>query len=140
MGWFRKKKVRPWDVPPSPAPSDYPVFIKDAGASMTTFHVMNGEGRIRYLTRDGQQGAAADNGWRIFSELDTDEYVADTANLTIADFNQLCAIEPALIGIYDFPVGSDLEIVRDDRIRIIDVTTGLEVPEDKFFVPEQHRS
>jgi hypothetical protein len=140
VGWFRKKRARPWDVPPIPAPTDYPELIKDAGACMTTLHVMNGEGRIRFMTRSGKRHAAADNGWQIFSELDTDDYLAVTANSTIADFNQLCAVEPALIGIWDLPDGSDLEIVRDDRIRIFDVTTGLEVPEEALFVPEQFRS
>ena len=41
------------------------------------------------------------------------------------DFNDLCAIEPALIGIWDMPVGSDLQIVRDEQgIHIFDTPTG----------------
>ena len=73
------------------------------------------------------------------SHLDTTEYLNDPANWRIVDFNDLCAIEPALIGIWDMPVGSDLQIVRDDRIRIFDTPTGREIPVEEMYVPAIHR-
>ena len=44
---------------------------------------------------------------RIMSHIDTSEYLNGADSWRITDFNEACAIEPALIGIYDFPVGSD---------------------------------
>ena len=55
------------------------------------------------------------------------------------DFNDLCAIEPALIGIWDMPVGSDLQIVRDEQgIHIFDTPTGREIPMENSYVPPGH--
>jgi hypothetical protein len=123
-----------------PAPDDYPQFIAGAGASIATRQLMAGQGQVRFMMREEPREGVPDNGWRIFGDLDTDEHVADAANLVVVDFNQLCALEPALIGIWDLPVGTDLEIVRDDRIRIIDVRQNAEVPPELFYVPEQHRA
>lgn len=82
----------------------------------------------------------ADNGWRIFSSIDSEAYLADPSNLQVADFNAVCALEPALIGIYDFPVGSDLQIVDDGSgIRVVETATGREVPAENFFVPPAMR-
>jgi hypothetical protein len=50
------------------------------------------------------------------------------------------AIEPALIGIYDFPVGTDLTLERDGAIRIIDNASGREIPPENFYVPPQFRA
>ena len=118
--------------------ADYPEFIRGAGACIASANVLSGAGRVRWMVREESQ-APVDNGWRIFSHLDTSEYLNDAVNLKIADFNQVCAIEPALIGIYDFPVGSDLQIVDDGRIRIVETATGREVPAEEFYVPPQFR-
>jgi hypothetical protein len=118
----------------------YPEFIAKAGACLVTKNVLTHAGSVRWMVREDSK-APVDNGWRIFSEVDTEEYLADASNFQITDFNAVCALEPALIGIYDFPVGSDLEILRDDAgIHIIDATTGREVPRDRFYVPPQFRA
>lgn len=57
----------------------------------------------------------------------------------ITSCNEVCSIEPTLIGIPDFSVGSDLELVDDGRIRIVDGRTGRELPPENFHVPPQHR-
>ena len=98
-------------------------FIPNAGACLATLNVINRTGVVRWMVRVPSQ-MPADNGWQIMSHLDTTEYLNDPANWRIVDFNDLCAIEPALIGIWDMPVGSDLQIVRDDRIRIFDTPVG----------------
>ena len=56
-------------------------------------------------------------------------------------FNDLCSIEPALIGIWDMPVGSDLQIVRDELgIRIVDTPTGREIPRENLYIPPAWRA
>ncbi|MFB7958031.1 DUF2185 domain-containing protein [Streptomyces sp. NPDC056045] len=118
----------------------YPEFIPGAGASLVTRSVLAGESRVRWVHRKPSR-QPADNGWRVLGDTDTSAYLSDTKNWVIADFNELCAIEPALIGIYDFPIGSDLQIVREGQgIRIVDITSGHEVPRTAFYVPPQHRA
>lgn len=114
-------------------------FIPNAGACLTSKNVLSGAGRVKWLVREDSV-AAADNGWRIFSEIDTDEYLADAANMQIVEYNRLCEIEPALINIYDFPLGSDLQIVDDEAgIRIVDTATGDAISPRQFYVPPQYR-
>ena len=87
--------------------TEYIEFIPKAGLCLTTKNVMQRRGQVRWMTRD-PSSRPADNGWRIFSDIDTTEYLKDTTNWQIEDFNNVCYVEPALIGIYDFPVGSGL--------------------------------
>ncbi|MFC9559248.1 DUF2185 domain-containing protein [Agromyces sp. NPDC056965] len=120
--------------------TSYPEFIPGAGAGLATKNVLSGAGRVRWMVRKPSR-QAADNGWRIMSDVDSSEYLSESGNWVITDFNELCAIEPALIGIYDFPVGSDLQLVDDGQgIQIFDSASGREVPRSAFYVPEQHRS
>lgn len=112
-------------------------FIADAGACLASTNVVTGAGRVKWMVREESQ-ATADNGWRIFSAIDTDEYLADSSNLQVVDFNLVCELEPALIGILDLPVGSDLQIVDEgDGISTVHTDTGIVVPREQMFVPEQ---
>jgi len=100
---------------------------------------MEGRGKVRWMVRDPSTGGA-DNGWRIMSHIDTTDYLNDSSNWQIVAFNDVCNVEPALIGIYDFPVGSDLQIVRDERgIHVVETSTGREIPVENFYVPPQFR-
>ncbi|MFH9727574.1 DUF2185 domain-containing protein [Streptomyces sp. NPDC017254] len=113
----------------------YPEFIQGAGASLATRSVLSGAGRIRWAHRKPSRHAA-DNGWRVMSDVDSSEYLSDAGNWAVTDFNELCAIEPALIAVYDFPVGSDLQIVKDGAgLRILDAVSGREVPQSAYYVP-----
>ncbi|KNX39345.1 DUF2185 domain-containing protein [Luteipulveratus halotolerans] len=118
----------------------YPEFIPKAGACLVSRNVMSEVGTVRWMVREESQ-ASADNGWRIFSHVDTSEYLSDPEHLQVVDFNEVCAIEPALIGIWDLPVGSDLQVVRDERgIHIVETTTGREVPREQLFIPPRARA
>lgn len=118
----------------------FPEFIPNAGACLASKNVLSGAGRVRWMVREASK-APQDNGWRIFSHIDTSDYLADAANLQVVAFNQVCALEPALIGIYDFPVGSDLQLVVDERgIHIFDTPSGREIPRENFYVPPAMRA
>ncbi|MFD1574488.1 DUF2185 domain-containing protein [Agromyces cerinus subsp. nitratus] len=115
--------------------TSYPEFIPGAGASLATKNVLSGAGRVRWMVRKPSR-QPADNGWRIMSDVDSSEYLSDSGNWVITDFNELCAIEPALLGIYDFPVGSDFQLVDDGSgIQIFDTASGREIPRSAFYVP-----
>ena len=141
--WIRQHETPiPYVAPPGGPRSGGPgrggelmvEFIKDAGACLATRNVMERRGRVRWMVREPSK-APADNGWRIFSVLDTSEYLADPSNFQIVSFNDVCTIEPALIGIYDLPVGSDLQIVDEDRIQIAETATGRVLDDGELYVP-----
>ncbi|WP_106850451.1 DUF2185 domain-containing protein [Blastococcus sp. Marseille-P5729] len=114
------------------------VFIPNAGACMTTKNVTSGVAPVRWMDREPSRDGKVDNGWRIFSAADTSEYLEDTANWQVVDFNTVCNIEPALIGIWDLPIGSQLELrVADGRRSIVDSRTGRVIPEEALFVPSR---
>ena len=119
---------------------DHIEFIPKAGACLATRNVVEQKGLVRWMVR-GESQVPADNGWQIMSHIDTSDYLNDSSNWQIVDFNDLCAIEPALIGIWDMPVGSDLQIVRDEQgIHIFDTPTGREIPMENSYVPPAMRS
>lgn len=103
-------------------------FITNAGAAIVSRKIVKRTGNIKWLTREAPI-APQDTGWRILSDRDTDEYLADPANMTVVDFNDICDIEPACIGIYDLPVGSDIQLVvePDGRRRWFDNKTEREI-------------
>ena len=103
-------------------------YITNAGAAIVSRKIVEGTGNIKWLTREAPI-APQDTGWRILSDRDTDEYLADPANMTVVDFNDICDIEPACIGIYDLPVGSDIQLVvePDGRRRWFDNKTEREI-------------
>ena len=103
-------------------------YITNAGAAIVSRKIVERTGNIKWLTREAPI-APQDTGWRILSDRDTDEYLADPANMTVVDFNDICDIEPACIGIYDQPVGSDIQLVvePDGRRRWFDNKTEREI-------------
>ena len=103
-------------------------YIINAGAAIVSRKIVERTGNIKWLTREAPI-APQDTGWRILSDRDTDEYLADPANMTVVDFNDICDIEPACIGIYDLPVGSDIQLVvePDGRRRWFDNKTEREI-------------
>lgn len=93
--------------------------------------------RARLAPRPHPGGAAAGEAvasrsavWMVLSSVDTEECPDDSENLEIADFNTVCALEPAMILVWDMPVGSDIEIIKEPNghTRIYDHAT------DEFVV------
>lgn len=77
------------------------------GGSLTTKNLLNGIGKLRWCVREEFQNSV-DNGWRFFSDQDTDEYLADTNNWVVCDFGTIVEIEPAVLKIFDLPIGTEL--------------------------------
>lgn len=89
-------------------------FIKNAGACLVSKNILNGQGRLKWLVREEGIDSTVDNGWRFFSDIDTSEYLDNPNNLSVCDFNTVAEIEPAIIAIYLMPVGSDLQLVKEN--------------------------
>ena len=96
-------------------------FINNAGAAIVSRKSVERTGNIKWLTRE-EPFAPQDSGWRVLSDRDTAEYIRDSKNLFLADFNDICNLEPACIAIYDLPIGSNIQLVvePDGRRRWFD--------------------
>jgi hypothetical protein len=104
--------------------TNIPDFVPASGASIVSRNIMDGTAPLRWLVRDAAANPQ-DNGWRFFSAIDDEAYLADPANLQVASFTSVAAVEPAIIPILFLPEGTDLELVRDDDgLHFIDSTIG----------------
>lgn len=105
-----------------------PEFIRDSGASIASRRILDGSALLKWAVREDPSNPS-DNGWRFFSEIDDESYLDDPSNLEVASFNEVAAIEPAVIPLLHMPVGTDLAIIREQgRIRFFDNETGRELP------------
>ena len=107
----------------------YTTYIRDAGYAFVSRKIAERTGNIKWLIRETPI-ALDDSGWRVLSDRDTAEYIRDSKNLFLADFNDICNLEPACIGIYDLPIGSNIQLVvePDGRRRGFDNKTKKEIP------------
>lgn len=103
-------------------------YIENAGSCIATAQAISGQGRIRWMTRT-PSAVASDSGWRFYADEDDEENVAHTTNMRVVDFNQVVHLEPIVASVYDYPVGSDFELVTlpDGSRQLRDTTTGLPV-------------
>lgn len=102
---------------------------------MITKSIYHGTSKLKWLFRE-ESVAPADNGWRAMGDSDTQEYVDDPNNHIIVDFNTLAKIEPAVLLVYDMPVGTDLEFFFDDTGRyFIDTKTGKRIQRHEDTLP-----
>lgn len=100
------------------------VFIDRAGGMVVTKSLLLGRSKLKWIFRE-ESVDAADNGWRAIGDTDTQDDINDSKNIAVADFNTLANIEPAILAIYDFPVGTDLgSRVEDDKKIFVDTRTG----------------
>ena len=106
----------------------YTTYIRDAGIAVVSRRILEGSATIKWMMRVVPV-KIEDSGWRVLSDRDTAEYLDDPKNMTVVDFNELCNLEPACIGIYDLPIGSDIQLVvePDGRRRWFDNKTEKEI-------------
>lgn len=84
------------------------------GGSVVSRNVYAGKGRIKWCFREKPVNGV-DNGWRFLSELDTNEFLQEASNLLICDWGTILEIEPAIMPIFDMPVGTELTLVYEGR-------------------------
>ena len=94
------------------------------GGCIITKSLCEGTSKLKWIFRE--EGVnPADNGWRAIGDTDTEEYINTPGNNMVVDFDRLVEIEPAVLAIYDMPVGTDLEF-DSQRRAFIDSNTGKE--------------
>ncbi len=84
----------------------------DMGGSIVSRNVWERKGRIKWCFRE-ESVHEHDNGWRFLSEIDTDEFLHDNSNLLICAWGTVFEIEPAIMPIFDMPVGTELTLVYE---------------------------
>ncbi len=102
-------------------------FIKNAGGCIVSKNILEGNGQLRWCVRENSINPA-DNGWRFFSDIDTEDYLDDPNNLAVCDYNTVINIEPAVLAIYSLPVGTDIELlIENNKRKFYDSLTGEEI-------------
>lgn len=97
------------------------------GGCVVSKNIYNKTGRLKWCVRE-KGIREADNGWRFFSDIDTSEYLADSNNMCICMFETVIEIEPAVLAIYDMPVGTEVTLMQEGKRKFfVDSNTGEEI-------------
>ena len=94
------------------------------GGCIITKSLDDGTSKLKWIFRE-ESVNPVDNGWRALGDTDTEEYINVPENNLVVDFDRLIEIEPAVLAIYDMPVGTDLEFDSQRKV-FIDSNTGKE--------------
>ncbi len=94
------------------------------GGCIVSKNIYDHIARIKWCFRE-QSVNSVDNGWRFLSEIDTDDFLSHVENMCVCSFETIVEIEPAVLGIYSLPVGTELILNYDGKKRFFtDGNTG----------------
>jgi len=97
------------------------------GGSIVSKNLLSGKGNLKRCVRHASMNDL-DNGWVFLADIDTDEFLKDPQNLVVCAWDTVVEIEPAVLAIFNLPVGTDLMLVKDGNRRyFVDNKTGKEV-------------
>lgn len=102
-------------------------FIENAGGTIITKSIYKGTSKLKWFFRE-ESVNPSDNGWRAIGDHDTQEYLDDSDHAMVVDFNTLARIEPAVLSVYDMPIGTELELRMDNNKKyFVDAVTGKQI-------------
>lgn len=102
-------------------------FIKNPGGCIVSNNILQKKGHLKWCVREMPYNSV-DNGWRFFSDIDTEDYLDNPNNLSVCDFNTVAEIEPAVIAIYDCVIGTEAVLIIADGVkRFVDGISGKEI-------------
>ena len=94
------------------------------GASIVSNNILENKANIKWILRENSVNEL-DNGWRFLSEIDTEEYLSHAENMSICDWNTIVEIEPAVLSIFNMPIGTELTMIyEDERVYFLDTISG----------------
>lgn len=97
------------------------------GGCVVSKNIVEGKGNLKWCIREISLNEL-DNGWRFLSDIDTDEFLSDAANMVVCDWGTIANIEPAIITIYNLPIGTDLTLVLEgNKKKFIYTKTGTDI-------------
>jgi hypothetical protein len=101
--------------------------VEVRGDATVSSNILNGVGRLKWCVRDNPI-REEDTGWTFISEIDDDEYCSNPENFKMTPYIDVFKIEPAVLWIYQLPVGTDIQLVIDKGERhFVDNETGNKV-------------
>ncbi len=96
------------------------------GGSIVTRNILEGRGNLTWCIRHAFSHKA-DNGWVFLSDIDTEAYLAETSNMIVVGWETVINIEPAVIPIFNMPIGTELTLIREgNQKRFIYTDSGNE--------------
>ena len=76
-----------------------------------------------------------DNGQRFLSVIDTEEYLSHVENMSICDWSTIVELEPAVLSIFNMPIGKELTVIyEDERLYFLDTITGQKLSQQEVKV------
>ena len=84
------------------------------GASIVSNNILENKANIKWILRESSVNDL-DNGWRFLSEIDTEEYLSDAENMSICDWSTIVDIEPAVLSIFNMPIGTELTMIYEEE-------------------------
>ena len=94
------------------------------GASIVSNNILKNKANIKWILREDSVDEL-DNGWRFLSEIDTEEYLSHAENMSICDWSTIVEIEPAVLSIFNMPIGTELTMIyEEERVCFLDTITG----------------
>lgn len=83
------------------------------GGSIVSKNILEHKGKLKWCFRE-QSVNEIDNGWRFLSEIDTNEFLQQPSSMAICDWGTVFEIEPAIMPIFDMPVGTELTLIYEN--------------------------
>jgi hypothetical protein len=97
------------------------------GACLVSKNIYDGKGKLKWCIHETSK-RDVDNGWRFLSDIDTEEYLNSVNNWCILAYESVIEIEPAVLAIYDMPVGTEVTLMHEGKKKFfIDTNTGEEI-------------
>ena len=94
------------------------------GGCIVSKNIIEEKGELKWCVREKGINDL-DTGWRFLSSIDTDEYLSNSENMCIYNYDTVVEIEPAILLIYDLPVGTDVTLIREGKKKFfVDTATG----------------
>ena len=97
------------------APSAPPTGRADA--CLVTTSVLARRARIGRLVRQATHDPG-DSGWRVLAHTDSEAFINSRDCWRIVTIDDVAAMEPVLSTVWQMPVGTDLQVVRDEQVRL----------------------
>jgi len=94
------------------------------GGCVVSKNILDNKGKLKWCVRENAVNDL-DNGWRFFADIDTEEFLSDASNMCICNYDSVVEIEPAVLFIYDLPVGTDLTLIEENDSKFfVETETG----------------
>lgn len=84
-----------------------------SGGSIVSKNILENKGNLKWCIKE-ESVNELDNGWRFLSDIDTDEFLSNTSNMLVCDWITILEIEPAIFGIFDMPVGTEVTLMEQN--------------------------